>query len=66
MSLHTVRPCNCGSEKPSMWQVDAKGIPLTRTCEDCHEQRMSKYRPEVLVDAGYEFGESDSPYDYEY
>jgi hypothetical protein len=51
MSHHhyTERPCPCGSGKPSLWQRDARGIPLCRTCDDCHEQKMKGYRPDVLT-----------------
>ena len=34
MSIHSVRPCPCGSGKDSYWQLDARGIPLRRTCDD--------------------------------
>lgn len=51
--INTVRPCPCGSQKPSHWQHDARGIPLCRTCEDCHQRRMASYRPEVLRDPHY-------------
>ena len=48
-----VRPCPCGSGNPSQWQYDARGIELCRTCEDCHEEKMKRYRPEVLEDSNY-------------
>jgi hypothetical protein len=47
------RPCDCGSGKPSYWNHDARGIPLCRTCDDCHKEKMSHYRPEVLTDSNY-------------
>jgi hypothetical protein len=47
------RPCPCGSGKPSYWQHDARGIPLRRTCEDCHQREMSRYRKDVLTDPNY-------------
>jgi hypothetical protein len=47
------RPCPCGSGKESYWQKDARGIELCRTCEDCHERQMKKYRPNVLADPNY-------------
>lgn len=28
--------------------MDGRGIPLTTTCEDCHDEKMSRYRPEIL------------------
>ena len=57
------RPCPCGSGKDSFWAHDARGIPLCRTCDDCHEKKMSKYRPEIFnhqktySDGMNEFGE---------
>lgn len=47
------RPCTCGSGKLSYWRKDARGIPLCRTCDDCHEKRMAGYRPDVLTDPNY-------------
>jgi hypothetical protein len=49
----TIRLCPCGSGKESFWQHDARGIPLCRTCEDCHQRQMSKYRKDVLTDPNY-------------
>lgn len=57
MSIHQTRPCPCGSGKPSSWNRDARGIPLCRTCEDCHQRRMGSYRPEVLTNPRYECDE---------
>lgn len=48
-----MRPCPCGSGKPSRWQDDARGIPLCRTCDDCHDEQMAHYRPDVLTDENY-------------
>jgi hypothetical protein len=49
----TIMPCPCGSDKPSHWQYDARNIPLCRTCEDCHQRKMARYRPEVLTNPQY-------------
>jgi hypothetical protein len=57
MSIKETRPCPCGSKKPSTWQNDARGIPLCRTCPDCHEPKMARYRPEVLTDGNYQADE---------
>jgi hypothetical protein len=36
----------------SVWdEYDAQGIFLTRVCESCVEEKLSKYRPEIL--SGY-------------
>ena len=48
------RPCPCGSGLTSRWQHDARGIELCRTCPDCHERKMARYRPEVLENPGYD------------
>lgn len=34
-------------------QYDARGIFLTYTCDRCHDEKMSKYRPDVLSDSDY-------------
>ncbi len=48
------RICECGSGLFSYWKNDARGIPLCRTCPDCHEKKMERYRPDVLTDPNYE------------
>ena len=53
MSLDETRPCPCGSGLPSTWQVDARGIPLCRTCSKCHASKMRGYRADVLTDPDY-------------
>jgi hypothetical protein len=45
--------CPCGSGLSSMWQYDARGIELCRTCEKCHQKKMAGYRPDVLTDPDY-------------
>jgi hypothetical protein len=51
------RPCHCGPGEPSCIEYDARGIPLTRCCRACRAEKLSKYRPEVLTDPQYDFGE---------
>jgi hypothetical protein len=53
MSRHQARPCPCGSGFGSFWQLDARGIELCRTCEKCHDEKLSDYRPDVLSDKSY-------------
>lgn len=36
------------SNEPSWWEYDGRGIPLCRVCAICKEQKLSRYRPEVL------------------
>ena len=42
------RKCDCGSGKTSDWVNDGHGIPLCRTCPDCHDTKISKYRPDIF------------------
>lgn len=58
------RPCPCGSGLSSSWQNDARGIPLCRTCDKCHDEKMSGYRPEVLTNSQYEADEAIEPEEY--
>lgn len=51
------RPCPCGSGLMSYWRRDARGIELCRTCPKCHDEKMGRYRPEVLTNANYDHDE---------
>lgn len=46
--------CKCGSNNYPFWIHDAHGIPLVKACESCEEEKLKKYRPEVLNDSNYE------------
>jgi hypothetical protein len=46
--------CICGSGLDSWREYDARGIYLTRVCEQCEKERLSHFRPEVLTDPDYE------------
>ena len=58
------RPCPCDSGLPSWWAKDARGIELCRVCEKCEDEKLSGYRPEVLVNPHYQFDEAIEPEDY--
>jgi hypothetical protein len=51
------RICDCGSGQLSFWRYDARGIELCRTCDTCHDEKMARYRPEVLNNPNYEASE---------
>jgi hypothetical protein len=61
MALDDVRPCPCGSGLSSRWANDARGIPLCRTCPKCEEEKLARYRPEVLTDSNYAADEDIDP-----
>ena len=35
------------------WESDARGIPLCKVCDDCVDERLEGYRPDVLEDPSY-------------
>lgn len=51
--MNGYRPCPCGSGKGSWWKYDARGIPLARVCPDCIDEKLSKFRADVLTDPHY-------------
>jgi hypothetical protein len=53
MTIRKSRPCPCGSGQESTWQYDARGLPLARTCVECHTRKMDAYRADVITDANY-------------
>lgn len=53
--------CPCGSGKYREKQFDGHGIFLCYTCEDCEEEKMSRYRPDI-----HERYECDEPIDEDY
>ena len=47
------------STQESWWAKDAHGIELCRVCDRCKEEKLSKYRPEILT--GYTQSDVDEP-----
>lgn len=43
----------------SWWVHDAQNIPLCRVCDECIDEKLSKYRPEILD--GYTQSDVDEP-----
>ncbi len=43
----------------SWWEYDAQGIPLCRVCDRCVNEKLSRYRPEILT--GYTQADVDEP-----
>lgn len=48
----------------SYWVNDARGIPLARVCEKCEDEKLAKFRPEVLTDSNYAANEEIEPDDW--
>ena len=48
MGIHDQRPCPCGSGQMSWWEMDGRGIPLTRVCPACKVETMKRYNPVIL------------------
>jgi hypothetical protein len=46
-------------EDDGWWENDAQGIPLCKVCEKCREQKLSRYRPEILE--GYTQADVNEP-----
>lgn len=47
------------SSEPSWWANDAQGIPLCRVCNLCINEKLARYRPEILT--GYDQNDVDEP-----
>jgi len=52
--------CVCGSGETDTWpEYDAQGIYLCKVCKVCKDEKLSKYRPEIL--SGYTQANVDEP-----
>jgi hypothetical protein len=57
--------CLCGSSIPRELIYDARGIYLTSACPECRDEKLKKYRRDVLFDPEYYCDEPiDSGDDY--
>ena len=50
--------CDCGSELWSAWVYDADRIPLIRTCAVCHDEKMQRFRKDILTVSSAKYGET--------
>ena len=55
------KQCSCGSGEIQEAEYDARGIFLTYACDKCRNERLSRFRPEVLTDPNYECDEAIEP-----
>ena len=47
------------STDPSWWEYDAQGIELCKVCDRCRDEKLARYRPEIL--SGYTQADVDEP-----
>jgi len=53
--------CSCGSGKERDALYDARGIFCCYYCDDCEQEKRSRYRTEVLEDSSYVANEEIEP-----
>jgi len=51
--------CDCGSGEVPWREYDAQGIYLCKVCNECIDDRLGRYRPEILT--GYTQADVDEP-----
>lgn len=51
--------CPCGSGEYPFDLLDAQGIYCGKVCDECEEEKMSHFRPEIF--AGYSQEDVDEP-----
>jgi len=45
----SLRECPCGSGEFPEAEYDAQGIFLCYVCDECREEKLGQYRPEILT-----------------
>jgi hypothetical protein len=58
--MHNFITCTCGSGYQRHAKYDGHGIFLTYVCDKCEEEKMSKYRSDIM-----EPYDTDEPLDYD-
>ena len=48
-----VKTCRCGSGKEPAWVYDARHIAVKKVCDDCREEQLRGYRPDIFTDPNY-------------
>ena len=51
------KPCPCGSGLAPRRLYDARGLYVSRACDDCEARVKARYRPEIFTDPRYETDE---------
>ena len=55
----TLEPDHVCDRWASWWEYDAQGIELCRVCPECEDEKLARYRPEILT--GYTQADVDEP-----
>ena len=59
----TIRTCSWGAGQLPRPSYDARNIFVAYVCDECHEDKLSGYRPEIFTDSRYEADEPIEPED---
>ena len=52
--IFLMNKCEYGHvHEETWWEFDARGIPLCKVCDNCQDERLAGYRPDVLEDPSY-------------
>ena len=61
MKGHSHHQCTCGSGLECWSLFDARGVYCCRVCDQCEEEKTSRYRPEIFTNPSYECDEQIEP-----
>ena len=53
------RRCDCGSGEVPVWEYDGQNIALCTVCPECRDEKLKRYRPEIL--GSYTQADVDEP-----
>jgi hypothetical protein len=62
--MRYLNKCHCGSGEQAFAEYDAQGIFLCYACDECREEKLGVYRPEILT--GYSQADVDEPIEPDY
>jgi len=53
MAKARIDQCPCESGEPGWLEHDARNIPIGYMCSHCRQEKLEKYRPDVLHNPNY-------------
>ena len=57
----SLKACSCGSGLARDEINDARGIFVAYVCDECRDERLNGYRPEIFENPNYEADEPIEP-----